>query len=122
MRVKPALAESPSVSVTNNVMVATPLWLAAGVTVTVRFEPLPPKTIPPCGTRFVFDEVAVTVRFDAGVSKSPMVKVSGGADTLGKVVLSVTSEIVGRALVIVNDPSLPNAEPAKPESIACTLQ
>ena len=50
----------PSLTVT--VIVAVPLWFAAGVTVTVRLAPLPPKTMFASGTSVWFDEVAVTVR------------------------------------------------------------
>ncbi|MEJ7680219.1 MAG: hypothetical protein WKG06_20665 [Segetibacter sp.] len=43
------------------VMVAVPVWPGAGVTVTVRFAPVPPKTTFPTGTRVVFDEPAVRI-------------------------------------------------------------
>ena len=45
-----SLALSPSPSVTVTVMVAVPVWFGAGVTVTVRFPPLPPKTMFTSGT------------------------------------------------------------------------
>ena len=48
-------------SLTVSVMVAVPLWFAAGVTVTVRAAPLPPRTMFASGTSVWFDEVAVTV-------------------------------------------------------------
>ena len=60
-------------SLTKIVIVAVPVWPAAGVTVTVRPEPLPPKTILAVGTKVVLAEVPVSVRPDAGVSASLMV-------------------------------------------------
>ncbi len=48
--------------------------LAAGVTVTVRFAPLPPSTMFALGTSDVLLEVAVTVKLPAAVSTSPTVK------------------------------------------------
>ncbi len=46
----------------------------AGVAVTVRFEPLPPKLILLVGTRAGFEELADMMRFVTGVSASPIVK------------------------------------------------
>jgi hypothetical protein len=60
-------------SLTLTVIVALPFWFAAGVTVTVRFAPLPPNTIFPFGTSVVLLLEAVTVREDTGVSWSPTV-------------------------------------------------
>ena len=45
-------------SLTVTVIVAVPLWFAAGVTVTVRFAPVPPKTMLATGTRVVLDVAA----------------------------------------------------------------
>ena len=59
---------APSLTVT--VMTADPLWPAAGVTLTVRLAPEPPKTILPTGTRVGFEEAAVNVRLPGGVSAS----------------------------------------------------
>ena len=61
-------------SLTVSVIVAVPLWFAAGVTVTVRAAPLPPMTRFASGTSVWLAEVAVTVRLAAGVSTSPTVK------------------------------------------------
>src|SRR5262245_29361744 len=61
----------PSLTVT--VMVAVPNGLSAGVTVTVRFGPLPPNTTLAVGTNVVLDGVPVTVRLLAAVSASPIV-------------------------------------------------
>ena len=66
---------APSLTVT--VIVADPLWFAAGVTVTVRFAPLPPNTMFAFGTRVVLLEVPVRVRLSTGVSTSPTVKPNG---------------------------------------------
>src|SRR5205823_1345315 len=58
-------AVKPPPSCTVRVMVAVPDWPAAGVTVTVRFAPLPPNEIPLTGTRVVFDDPPVIVRLAA---------------------------------------------------------
>ena len=51
---------NPSLTVT--VIVAVPDWLAAGVTVTVRLAPLPPKTILLTGTKVGLEEAPLSVR------------------------------------------------------------
>lgn len=61
----------PSFTVT--VIVVDPVWPGAGVTVTVRLAPLPPKTMLAVGTRVVFPLAPETVRIPAAVSMSPMV-------------------------------------------------
>jgi hypothetical protein len=58
------------------VIVALPLWFAAGVTVTVRFAPLPPNTMFPFGISVALLLEAVTVREETGVSWSPTVNVT----------------------------------------------
>ena len=70
-----ALTVSKKVSVVNrapsktsSVIVAVPLWAAAGVTVTVRAVPLPPKTMFASGTSAVFDERPSMMRLAAGDS------------------------------------------------------
>src|SRR3989442_14584593 len=65
----------PSLTVT--VITALPVWPAAGVTVTVRLAPLPPKTMFAFGTRVVFPELPLTTRLAAAVSASPTVNASG---------------------------------------------
>ena len=57
-------------SLTRTVMLAVPLREAVGVTVTVRFVLLPPKTMPLRGINPVFEEVAAKVRLADEVSKS----------------------------------------------------
>ena len=66
-------ADPLSASVTVTVIVAVPNWFASGVTVTVRFAPLPPNTMFALGTNAVFDELPVTARAAAAVSTSPTV-------------------------------------------------
>jgi len=61
----------PSLTVT--VMAVVPVAPAAGVTVTVRFAPLPPKTIFPFGTNATLVELPLNVRLVTGVSGSPTV-------------------------------------------------
>src|SRR5689334_18070422 len=58
-------------SLTVIVMVALPLWFVAGVTVTVRLLPLPPKTMLFVGTRVVLEDALFRVKLPAGVSESP---------------------------------------------------
>ncbi len=67
-------AVPPSASVTWIVIVELPDWLAAGVMVIVRFDPLPPNTMLPEGTRAELLVVAVSVRPAAAVSVSLIVK------------------------------------------------
>src|SRR5882724_10987072 len=58
------------------------------------------------GTRFVFEELAVSTRFDAGVSMSPIVNGSGGAEVFGKSVWLVRSEITGELLKMLTKKTL----------------
>ena len=67
-----SVVSSPSLTV--SVMVAMPVWSAAGVTMTVRFAPLPPKTMFASGMRVVSLLLAPMVSESADVSTSPMVK------------------------------------------------
>src|SRR5438876_955846 len=64
----------PSLTVT--VIVAEPDCPAAGVTTTVRFPPLPPKTTVAFGASVVFDELPDNVRLPTGVSTSPTTNAS----------------------------------------------
>src|SRR5271155_253207 len=66
----------PSLTVT--VMLATPLWPAAGVIVTVRLLLAPPKTMLLVGTTDGVSEAAERVRLDAAIAVSPIVKGIGG--------------------------------------------
>ena len=65
----------PSLTVT--VMVDVPVWLSAGVTVTVRFAPEPPKTMLATGTKVGLEEAPETVRLPTAVCASPTVKAIG---------------------------------------------
>src|SRR3990172_8212466 len=91
-----AVLNCPSLTVT--VMVALPLWWAAGVIVTVRSAPLPPKTMLPPGISAGLEELPLTMRLAAGVWLSPTVKAIGPATLSSAIVTSPTSEIVGGAL------------------------
>ena len=57
-------------SLTRTVTSAVPNWLVAGCTRIVRTFPVPPRRIPDGVTNVAFDDVAVTVNADAGVSAS----------------------------------------------------
>ena len=73
---KGSLAVSePSLTVT--VIVAVPDCPTAGVTVTVRLAPLPPKTTLATGAKVGFEEAALSTRLEAAVSTSPTVKLIG---------------------------------------------
>ena len=82
-------------SLTATVMVAVPDWFAAGVAVSVRLAPLPPRTRLPFGTRAGFDDVALTVRLPTSVSASPTVKPRADVGVSSVVVVSTRPEIVG---------------------------
>src|SRR5689334_9139013 len=83
---------SPTVNV---IVTGPPFWLAAGVTVTVRFAPLPPITTFALGMTVVFDDEPVTVRLPAAVSTSPTVNDSAPVDESSLIVWFATDEIVG---------------------------
>ena len=81
---------------------ATPFWLAAGVTVTVRLAPLPPNAMFPFGTNVVFDELPLTVKLPAAVSASPTVKPIPAVAVSSLVVWLAMLVIVGAVLVDVD--------------------
>src|SRR6266487_2129028 len=64
-------------SLTVTVMVALPVWWVAGVTLTVRLAPEPPKTRLAFGTSVGFEEEPVTTRLPGAVSASFTVKAIG---------------------------------------------
>ena len=70
---KLVLVEPKLVSVTEMVMVEAPNRFVAGVTVTVRLAPLPPKTMFDTGTTVGLEEFAASVNCAVGVVSSPMV-------------------------------------------------
>ena len=78
------LLRAPSLTVT--VMVALPDWFVAGINVTVRLEPLPPKRILAFGTSPGLEEVPLTIRLEAGLSASPTVKLIGPVELSSAVV------------------------------------
>src|SRR5437867_8517526 len=79
-------------------MVAVPNWLAAGLRVTVRLEPVPPNRILPFGMREGFEEAPDTMRLLAGVSTSPMMKLIGPSATSSLVTWSVIKLMIGVSL------------------------
>jgi hypothetical protein len=89
----------PSLTVT--VIVAVPVWFAAGVTVTVRFAPLPPKTMFAFGTKVGLFALPLTVRLAAAVSTSPTVKLSGPTATPALVLWFAIGVIVGGSFTAV---------------------
>jgi hypothetical protein len=82
-------------SLTTTVICATPVWFAAGVSVTVRVAPLPPNTRLAGGTRVGFDDVPLTVKLPAAVSASPTVKASAPVAVSSAVTCAAIGEIVG---------------------------
>src|SRR5262249_40952541 len=85
-------------SFTYNVTVALPYALAAGLAVTVREEPEPPKVTFAFGIRLVLDEYAETDRELADVSRSPTVNGSAAVVEFFAIVVLETDEIVGGVL------------------------
>jgi hypothetical protein len=78
LTVNPKLVELQSEPAhTVRVMVAVPLWLAAGFTITVQFVPVPLSTMLPLGTKVVFEEAPVTVKVPVEVPLWPTVKGNG---------------------------------------------
>src|SRR6266511_3277723 len=82
-------------SLTVSVIVAEPFWLVAGVTVTVRLAPLPPKTMLPLGASVGVDELPLTVKLPAAVSASPTVKLIAPVGASSLMVWFAMFEIVG---------------------------
>src|SRR2546426_967107 len=74
----------PSPTVT--VIVAVPLWLAAGLTVTVRLAPDPPKTMLLGGTSVPLHHPFPNVSPPAALSASPTVKLSAAVDLSSSIV------------------------------------
>src|SRR5205823_4059714 len=92
---KVSVAVRPPPSVTVSVTTDEPICPAAGATVTVRFAPDPPSTIPDSGRRVEFEDDAATVRLPAGVSMSPTVKAIGPDELSCGIVTLPTGESVG---------------------------
>src|SRR4051812_41970243 len=89
----------PLPSLTVMVIVVVPVWFAAGVMVTVRLAPLPPKLMLALGTSVVLDEDPASVRLAAGVWASPTVKGIVPVPIPFKVLRSAMLLIVGGVLV-----------------------
>src|SRR5882762_8398703 len=85
-------------SLTLTVMVAVPFWLLAGVTVTVRLEAEPPKTMLLVGANAGLEEPLLNVKLAAAVSASPIVKLRGPADVSSSIVWSDRVEMLGGVL------------------------
>src|SRR5205814_1331078 len=85
--------DEPSLTLT--VMVAVPVWFVAGVIVTVRLDPLPPKTMLLTGTSVGLEDDALRTRLEAGVSTSPTVKPIGPEEVSWLIAASGMFEIVG---------------------------
>lgn len=83
----------PSLTVT--VIVAEPDWPAAGVTVTVRLEPLPPNTTPDVGIKVVFEDERVRVKLFAAVSASLTVNASAPVEVPAAIVWSAMLLMTG---------------------------
>src|ERR1044071_5545316 len=76
-------------SLTVNVIVAVPFWFAAGVTVTVRLDPLPPNTMFAVGIRVGLEEVPLNVRLRAPVLVSSLIVRLAMLEIVGAVLLVV---------------------------------
>ncbi len=87
--------KAPSLTVT--VIVLVPVCPAAGVTLTVRLAPLPPKTIPLSGTSAGLLEVPLTVKLPTAVSMSPTVNPIAPVPVFTGMDRSAISPIVGAA-------------------------
>src|SRR5438093_13271433 len=81
-------------------MVAVPVWLRAGVTVTVRFAPEPPKTMLATGIKAGLEDVLERIRLPAAVCASPTVKAIGAVGIFWLVDRSAMLEIVGAVLAV----------------------
>jgi hypothetical protein len=86
-------------SLTVMVICAVPDCPAAGVTVTVRFAPLPPSTIFAVGTSVVEEEDLVSVRLPAAVSASPIVNGIAAVAWPDATVCEAMAEMVGAVSV-----------------------
>ena len=97
--VKVRLAEAmPSLTVT--VRSAVPFWLAAGVTVSVRLPPDPPKVTFASGTSVGLEEPAVSSRLPAEVSASATVNETGPGVESSEVFWLLMAEMVGAVLAM----------------------
>src|SRR5260221_10967408 len=98
VRTKFVLVKPKLVSLTEIVMLAVPNRFAAGVTVTVRLLPLPPKTMLDTGARTGLDDCAASTSRLAGVVSSPIVNGMAGVGVSSAVVRLAMAERLGAAL------------------------
>src|SRR5256885_17039041 len=84
----------PSLTVT--VIVALPVWLVAGVMLTVRLAPEPPNTMLAFGTSVGLEEEPLTTKLSGGVSASLTVKAIGPVAPPSGTNWSGMLEMVGR--------------------------
>ncbi len=108
--------DPPDPSLTMTVIVVVPNRFCAGVMVTVRFVPLPPKTMLAFGASVVLEDEPETVRLPAAVSSSTVNGIAPVAVS-SAVILSAIFEIEGgvfdgdvtvrvKVSLAVNSPSL----------------
>src|SRR5437899_200730 len=88
----------PSPSAAVRVMVVAPSWLVTGVTVMVRFVPLPVRTMLVNGTSAGLLELAQSARLAAGDSGSCSVKAMGPTTVFGTFVWPGITEKNGGSL------------------------
>ena len=88
-------------SETTTLTVVVPDWFVSGDSVNVRLAFVPAKKMFSAGSRFVFDENAVTSKFDAAVSKSDTVKGMDGTGVFSATVRLVIAEMVGVAFTTI---------------------
>src|SRR6266481_3940611 len=98
VRTKFVLVKPKLVSLTEIVMLAVPNWFAAGVTVTVRLLPLPPKTMLAGGTRVGLEELELKVSSVAGVVSSPTVNGMAAVEVSSLTVWAAIPLMVGGTL------------------------
>jgi len=99
---------SPTVTVTK----AAPLAFAAGVRVTTRSVPVPPRTMPAAGSSAGFDDDAVTVNASAAVSASCTRNLIGPVLPSSRMIRGVIREIVGTASTLRTNVSVAVAAPS----------
>ena len=98
---KGSLAELPAASVTVTVTVAEPFLSDAGVAVTVRLAPLPPRAMLALGSRVVSDELVARVRSLTAMMLSPSRKATAPVLASSLIVCGVMSLIVGLPVSMV---------------------
>ena len=95
---KVSVAVNPPSSRTITEIVATPKPLASGARISVRLGPEPLRSRLAVGINDGFDELAETTRLDAGVSTSPIMKVTVSPFVSSFTIWSAMSEMTGGSL------------------------